>query len=1293
MSCIVLFAITHQLQAQTTLFSEDWTSNNFTSNSWTFDPSQGNWQTGIAYQPIGATGYNAYFSYSPSYTNYSYALVSPIINANSYSNITLDFGLSLINNLSSTLEEFNVEYKKTTDVSWTVLYNYTNVSGTNYWNPSNISLTGMDNSSFQIRFVAFGQNSYNIYGWGLDNIIVKGTPACVGTPTIASASGPAIVCPNSSFTVSASGYTVGTGITFQWQSAAGSTLVWSNIAGATNTSYTETGGITGATDYRLITTCSNSGLSEYSTTATVATYNFFECYCGPITGISLNSLTSNVINNVTISTTTLNNTTTSAGASGYTLNYPTTTSTTTSLTQGATYNIDVSMVSAGNYIGVWIDFDANGSFDASEYVTMSGAGATLSGTINVPLGAIVGQTGMRVRGYNSSYAANEACQANYDYETEDYVVSIAPAAACSGTPSPGAITTPLVNMCAYTPFTISAGSLSTGTGITYQWQSRPQGGANPWVNIAGATTNTYFESSGVGIITDYQLVTTCSTSGLSNTTNILSIYQLPFYQCYCSSGPTSVADEEIYSFTINGTNSNTFSGQGNGCSTLAPGTGSILKRYSNFTSLGVFVQLMKGSHPSFTIQEDECDGAPYYSFGSSIWIDFNHNGSFADAGEQVFVESSTASGPRNVTSTFHIPFSATLGTTGMRITVAEGYSGASLTPCLSYGYGETEDYLVDIIPFNICSGIPYPGIITGLQNICSGLPFILNSTGADVDSGITFQWEASLAGANNWMAIPGATSTSLSSVNGISNSMDFRLVATCSVSGLSNTSNTLSLNVSPTPTAGVTASGPLTLCSLGGSVTLTADQGNNYLWSNGATTQSITVTSATAGNYTVDVTTAGGCIATSNPITVAVKTMPSMVKIKTVGSTSVCDPNTVLFTVDPNASSLYGFDFQWNLNGTPITGATDTNYTASGAGGGSVTLTVSGSTCTKTSAAKTYTIKPLPVATFTAGGPTTICAGQSVSLTAPTITGYTYTWLNNGVSAGSGASKVFKLAGVYSVVAKFNGCTDTSNTSTTVVVNPLPIAGITALTPATFCAGDSCTMQATPAGGTNYAWVNGTTTTNTSSDILSTTTVGTYKMMVTDANGCVSKATTTSVKTKVNPIPVASISASTSTTIAANGSVKLNASPSSGVTFQWFLNGSPISGATTKSFIATAGGSYTVAITKTGCTGTSAATTVTQTSAKEEAGLISNPTATEEALFELAAYPNPVSGVLTINVRGIEEVNATVQVMDFNGRVIAMKEMTTSSTTVDMTGYASGMYLIRYKDAEGRTGTIKINKQ
>jgi len=123
-----------------------------------------------------------------------------------------------------------------------------------------------------------------------------------------------------------------------------------------------------------------------------------------------------------------------------------------------------------------------------------------------------------------------------------------------------------------------------------------------------------------------------------------------------------------------------------------------------------------------------------------------------------------------------------------------------------------------------------------------------------------------------------------------------------------------------------------------------------------------------------------------------------------------------------------------------------------------------------------------------------------------------------------------------------------------------------------------------------------------------------------------------------------------------------------------------------------------VAVTKSGCTGMSSATTVVQTGIKEEEGTVSDPVsleeATEEAVsFELSAYPNPVSGVLTVNVRGIEEVSAVIHVMDFNGRLVSEQRMSSASLSIDMSSYASGMYLIRYKDNMGRTGTIKITKQ
>ena len=67
--------------------------------------------------------------------------------------------------------------------------------------------------------------------------------------------------------------------------------------------------------------------------------------------------------------------------------------------------------------------------------------------------------------------------------------------------------------------------------------------------------------------------------------------------------------------------------------------------------------------------------------------------------------------------------------------------------------------------------------------------------------------------------------------------------------------------------ATITAGGATTFCQ-GGSVTLTSSTGSSYLWSTGATTASISPT--TAGNYTVQVTDANGCKNTSSTTIVSV---------------------------------------------------------------------------------------------------------------------------------------------------------------------------------------------------------------------------------------------------------------------------------------------------------------------------------------------------------------------------------------------------------------------------------------
>jgi PKD repeat protein len=100
----------------------------------------------------------------------------------------------------------------------------------------------------------------------------------------------------------------------------------------------------------------------------------------------------------------------------------------TNLTPGVSYTITLSpgTYSSGNYIAVWIDFNQNGVFDATEKLgTISISPTPATGTIpfTVPLTATSGVTRMRVREVWNT-ATFDACT-SYSYgETEDYNVNI-----------------------------------------------------------------------------------------------------------------------------------------------------------------------------------------------------------------------------------------------------------------------------------------------------------------------------------------------------------------------------------------------------------------------------------------------------------------------------------------------------------------------------------------------------------------------------------------------------------------------------------------------------------------------------------------------------------------------------------------------------------------------------------------------------------------------------------------------------------------------------------------------------
>ncbi len=212
--------------------------------------------------------------------------------------------------------------------------------------------------------------------------------------------------------------------------------------------------------------------------------------------------------------------------------------------------------------------------------------------------------------------------------------------------------------------------------------------------------------------------------------------------------------------------------------------------------------------------------------------------------------------------------------------------------------------------------------------------------------------------------------------------------------------------------------------------------------------------------------------------------------------------------------------------------------------------------------------------TISAGGPTTFCAGDSVTLISSA--GTTYSWSTGATTSTINVSS----SGSNTVrVTNASGCQSAASVAIILTVNALPASPtITAGGPTTFCAGGSVTL--TSSAGTSYLWSNGATTAS-----INVTTSGSYTVRVTNANGCQSAASSGIIVT-VNALPATpTITAGGPTTFCAGGSVALTSS--AGSTYLWS------SGATTASIIVSQSVSYNVRITNaSGCQSASSSATV-----------------------------------------------------------------------------------------------------
>lgn len=530
---------------------------------------------------------------------------------------------------------------------------------------------------------------------------------CAGTPSAGTIAGPTAICPSTNFVVSTTGSTIGAGITYQWESSPAGIGSWLPINGATNTSYTVTGGITTATDYHLLINCAFGGGSDVTATLSVNVNPFYNCYCTPAS-----NCTNEGIENVTFST--INNSSTfCTNTSGYT-DFSAVAPPTVVQGQAVPISVTAHINSNPASAGVWIDFNHNGTFDASEYTSLgSSSGISplpstyiYTGTVVIAQAAQTGITRMRVRQANQGgITAASACTNSGVYgEYEDYLINIDPAPTCSSAPSAGTVNAP-ASVCANNSFTINASGYTSGLiGISYEWQVYNTT-TSTWDPASGTNNNpTYVLSSGIPAATDFRFAVTCATGG--------TVYSAPVTValsaaagCYCTpSGSSSTYGVNNFSTTGGYTNISNLN------------SGASANGYGNYTSQSVTAS------PSGVINfSTSYLGTGTYGF--AIFVDYNQNGSFADAGETVF--NTTAYGTSE-SGSFTIPAGAPLGSTRIRIVANYNNSTPTGQYCATGINGEFEDYTL---------------------NVTAAAPSCLPPTGVNITAvtaaGATINWTAS----------------------------------------------------------------------------------------------------------------------------------------------------------------------------------------------------------------------------------------------------------------------------------------------------------------------------------------------------------------------------------------------------------------------------------------------------------------------------------------------------------------------------------------------------------------------
>jgi gliding motility-associated-like protein len=301
----------------------------------------------------------------------------------------------------------------------------------------------------------------------------------------------------------------------------------------------------------------------------------------------------------------------------------------------------------------------------------------------------------------------------------------------------------------------------------------------------------------------------------------------------------------------------------------------------------------------------------------------------------------------------------------------------------------------------------------------------------------------------------------------------------------------------------VSVSSTNTGCACTGSATVTpagAIAPYTYTWSSGAGNLA-TANNLCAGNYSVTVSSANGCVQT---FTVNIVSTNSV-------TASISSTNITCHGSNNGAATV-----------TVVNGAAPITYTWSPSGGNNITannLTIGNYSVTITDAnsctvTATTTINQPSTLSVSIASTNVSCNGGSNGSASVTASGgtspYTYTWSPSGGNNAIASNLIF---GTYTVsISDANQCTK----DTQVVITQPPVLTLSLTGTAETCGQKNGTATATASGGTgtlNYTWTPTSGNINTASNL----SAGLYSVTVTDALSC-SISNTITVQGFVSPV-------------------------------------------------------------------------------------------------------------------------------------------------------------------------------